>query len=79
MYMTLQSRERFSPLSHLQSRRRRVFELKDRCAELTSSWVELRFNVQPDTNRSVQRRSSQPIYWISGEKLNLTQQKRMHP
>ena len=35
--------------------------------------IELRFYVPPDKNRPFRRRSSQPISWLSTEKLNQTQ------
>jgi len=36
----------------------------------------LSFMSHPTQNKSLWRRSSQPIYWLSTEKLNLTQQKQ---
>jgi len=47
------------------------------CFPLCSGgWLRYRFSSHPTQNSSFQRRSSQPIFWLSTDKLNLTQQKQ---
>jgi len=41
-----------------------------------TGFIELRFYIPPDKNRSFRRRSSQPISWSSTGKLKQTQQSK---